>query len=184
MSEFINKNDENSWFVIANPTAGNKFFNKQWKNIKKELALNNISYRFAFTAFSKHEVELVQQAIQKGFRKIIVVGGDGTLHHVVNGIMLQTYVKTSDITISVIPIGTGNDWVKTYSIPNNIPDAIGLIKKETTITQDIGLSITGKNKIKYFVNVAGLGFDGYVVHNLNNSYGIYLLLLQISLLKL
>lgn len=168
MSEFINKNDENSWFVIANPTAGNKVFNKQWKIIKKQLALNNISYSFAFTAFSKHEVELVQQAIQKGFRKIIVVGGDGTLHHVVNGIMLQTYVKTSYITISVIPIGTGNDWVKTYNIPKNIPDAIGLIKKEKTITQDIGLSITDKNKINYFVNVAGLGFDGYVVHNLSN----------------
>jgi len=168
MSEFINKNDENSWFVIANPTAGNKVFNKQWREIKTQLALNNISYSFAFTTFSKHEIELVQQAIQKGFRKIITVGGDGTLHHVVNGIMLQTYVKTSDITIGVIPIGTGNDWVKTYNIPNSIVESIKIIKNKSIILQDIGLCTTKDNKLNYFVNVAGLGFDGYVIHKLNN----------------
>jgi len=49
----------------------------------------------------------VDSAIQQGFRNIISIGGDGTLHHVVNGIMLQRYVKTSDITIAVIPLGTG-----------------------------------------------------------------------------
>jgi diacylglycerol kinase family enzyme len=54
---------------------------------------------------------------KKGFRNIISIGGDGTLHHVVNGVMKQRYVKTSDITIAVIPLGTGNDWIKTYSIP-------------------------------------------------------------------
>jgi YegS/Rv2252/BmrU family lipid kinase len=168
MSEFINKTDENSWFIIANPTAGNKVFNKQWKEIKTQLSLNNISYSFAFTAFSKHEIELVQQAIQKGFRKIISVGGDGTLHHVVNGIMLQTYVKTSDITIGVIPIGTGNDWVKTYNIPNNTTEAVKIIKKNSTTLQDVGLCETANNTINYFVNVAGLGFDGYVIYKLNN----------------
>jgi YegS/Rv2252/BmrU family lipid kinase len=168
MSEFINKTDENSWFIIANPTAGNKVFNKQWKEIKTQLSLNNISYSFAFTAFSKHEIELVQQAIQKGFRKIISVGGDGTLHHVVNGIMIQRYVKTSDITIGVIPLGTGNDWIKTYNIPNNIENAIEIIHHKKTILQDIGVLETTDNKLHYFVNVAGLGFDGYVIYKLNN----------------
>ena len=168
MSKFINQTDENYWFIIANPTAGNKVFNKQWKEIETQLSLNNISYSFAFTAFSKHEIELVQQAIQKGFRKIISVGGDGTLHHVVNGIMLQTYVKTSDITIGVIPIGTGNDWVKTYNIPNNTIEAINILKKKSTIKQDIGLCETANNTVDYFVNVAGLGFDGYVIYKLKN----------------
>ncbi|WP_296634076.1 diacylglycerol kinase family protein [Polaribacter sp.] len=168
MSEFINQTDENSWFIIANPTAGNKIFNKQWKEIKTQLSLNNISYSFSFTAFSKHEIELVQQAIQKGFRKIISVGGDGTLHHVVNGIMLQTYVKTTDITIGVIPIGTGNDLVKTYKIPNNTTKAIKIIKKNSTILQDVGLCKTVNNTFDYFINVAGIGFDGYVIYKLNN----------------
>ncbi|MEO9572092.1 MAG: acylglycerol kinase family protein [Polaribacter sp.] len=89
-----------SWFIIANPTSGNRNFSKQWEEIQQLLNNKKIDFSFAFTKFSKHEIELVQNAIQKGFRNIISIGGDGTLHHVVNGIMLQRYVKTSDIIIN------------------------------------------------------------------------------------
>ena len=67
--------------------------------------------------YSKHEEDISRNyAIKKGFTKIISVGGDGTLHHVVNGIMTQKLVETNTIQLAVIPIGTGNDWVKTYNI--------------------------------------------------------------------
>ena len=156
----------NPWFIIANPIAGNRKFSIQWKEIQQLLNNKNIDYSFAFTQFSKHEIELAQNAIQQGFRNIISVGGDGTLHHVVNGIMLQRYVKTSDITIGVIPLGTGNDWIKTYNIPNDVEKAIEIIHHKKTILQDIGV-IKTKNKSKtYFNNVAGLGYDGYIVHKL------------------
>ena len=110
---------------------------------------------------------MVQNAIKIGFRNIISVGGDGTLHHVVNGIMTQRYVKTSDITISVIPLGTGNDWIKTYNIPTSIKGAIEIIYKKNIITQDIGVLKT-VNTVTYFNNVAGLGYDGYVVSKLKS----------------
>ncbi|MCI2229451.1 diacylglycerol kinase family lipid kinase [Polaribacter sp. MSW13] len=155
-----------SWFIIANPIAGNRKFSKQWKEIKQLLNNKNIDYSFVFTQFSKHEIELVQNAIQQGFRNIISIGGDGTLHNVVNGIMLQRYAKTSDITIAVIPLGTGNDWIKTYNIPNNIEKAIEIISKKKTIQQDIGVLETSDKNISYFNNVAGLGYDGYIVYKL------------------
>ena len=156
----------NSWFLIANPTSGNRNFSKQWKKIQQLLKNKNIDYSFAFTKFSKHETELVQNAIKQGYRKFISVGGDGTLHHVVNGIMLQRYVKTSDITIGVIPLGTGNDWIKTYNIPNNIEKSITIINQNKTILQDIGALETKENKVTYYNNVAGLGYDGYIVNKL------------------
>ncbi|MEE9408787.1 MAG: diacylglycerol kinase family protein [Polaribacter sp.] len=158
----------NSWFIIANPTSGNRNFSKLWKEIQQLLNNKNIDYSFAFTKFSKHEVKLVDTAIQQGFRNIISVGGDGTLHHVVNGIMLQRYVKTSDITIGVIPMGTGNDWIKTYNIPNSIESAVEIINKKETILQDIGVLETENKTISYFNNVAGLGYDGYIVNKLNS----------------
>tara|TARA_B110000977_G_scaffold73116_1_gene98931 strand:+ start:58 stop:993 length:936 start_codon:yes stop_codon:yes gene_type:complete len=163
---FIDTINTNSWFIIANPVAGNRNFSKRWKEIQQLLKNKNLDYSFAFTQFSKHEIELVQNAIQKGFRNIISVGGDGTLHHVVNGIMKQRYVKTSDITIGVIPLGTGNDWIKTYHIPNSITKAIEIISKKHTIVQDIGV-IKTSDAIIYFNNVAGLGYDGYIVSKLN-----------------
>ena len=156
----------NPWFIIANPIAGNRKFSIQWKEIQQLLNNKNIDYSFAFTQFSKHEIELAQNAIQQGFRNIISVGGDGTLHHVVNGIMLQRYVKTSDITIGVIPLGTGNDWIKTYNIPNDVEKAIEIIHHKKTILQDIGVIETENKSKTYFNNVAGLGYDGYIVHKL------------------
>jgi YegS/Rv2252/BmrU family lipid kinase len=157
----------NSWFIIANPIAGNLNFSKQWKKIKQLFDNKKIHFSFAFSNYSEHEIKLVQNAIQKGFRNIISIGGDGTLHHIVNGIMLQKYVKASDITIGVIPLGTGNDWIKTYNIPNNIEKAINIISKKKIILQDIGV-IETKNKKYYFNNVAGIGYDGYIVHRLKS----------------
>ena len=155
-----------SWFVIANPISGNKKLSKNWKEIEQLLNKKNIDFSYAFTAHSKHEIELVHTAIQQGYRNIISVGGDGTLHHVVNGIMTQRYTKTSDITVGVIPLGTGNDWIKTYNIPNNIKCAINLIQQQKTILQDIG-HLELENTTAFFNNVAGIGYDGYVVNKLN-----------------
>ncbi|MGB0891710.1 MAG: diacylglycerol/lipid kinase family protein [Flavobacteriaceae bacterium] len=157
-----------SWFIIANPTSGNRNFSIQWKEIQQLLKNKKINFSFAFTQYSKHEIELVDKAIQKGFRNIISIGGDGTLHHVVNGIMMQRYVKTSKITIAVIPLGTGNDWIKTYKIPINIEKSIDIIDKKKTILQDIGVLETADKNISYFNNVAGLGYDGYIVNKLNS----------------
>ena len=156
----------NSWFIIANPISGNKNFSNKWKEIQFLLNNGNINYSFAFTLFSKHETELVQNAIQKGFRNIISIGGDGTLHHVVDGVMKQRYVKTSDITIAVIPLGTGNDWIKTYNIPMDIKKNIEIIIQKKTILQDIGVIKTKNNILSYFNNIAGIGYDGYTVKKL------------------
>ncbi len=161
----IDKININSWYIIANPASGNQNFSKQWKEIQQLLNKKNVDYSFAFTQFSKHEIELVQNAIQKGFRNIISVDGDGTLHNVVNGIMLQRYVKTSDITIAVIPLGTGNDWIKTYKQPKSLEKTIEIILNKNTTLQDIGAITTDKNLI-YYNNVAGIGYDGYIVNKL------------------
>lgn len=156
-----------SWFVIVNPAAGNGSFNKIWNQIQHQLKINNITYSHVLTTHYKHEIELVHQAINKGYTNFISVGGDGTLHNVVNGIMTQKNIPTNQIKVAVIPIGTGNDWIKTYDIPLKIDKAIQLIKKQNTIYQDIGY-LELENNSAYFNNVAGIGYDGYVVNKLNN----------------
>ena len=155
------------WFLIVNPFAGNKNFKKSWTKIKYLLKFNNIQYSFAFTQYTKHETILIKEVIKKGYRNIISVGGDGTLHHVVNGIMTQRYIKTSEIKLGIIPLGTGNDWIKTYNIPNSIEKSIDIIKKNSTIFQDIGCITLQNGKKEYFNNLGGIGYDGYVVKNLN-----------------
>ncbi|OUS02385.1 hypothetical protein A9Q86_03830 [Flavobacteriales bacterium 33_180_T64] len=153
------------WFVIINPTSGNGSCKKKWAQIESLLAANDFTFEYAFTEYAKHSVNLVQNVINQGFKKIICVGGDGTLHNIINGIMSQSIVPTSEINVGVIPIGTGNDWVKTHHIPNNIVRAIEIIKRGTIKIQDVGKITLSNNQIPpvFFMNLAGIGFDGYVV---------------------
>jgi YegS/Rv2252/BmrU family lipid kinase len=122
-------------------------------------------FQIQFTEYAGHEEILVQEAIASGYRKFISVGGDGTLHHVVNGVMKFGKEFLSEIKVAVIPVGTGNDWVKHYGIPKGIDKAIEIINVENILLQDIG-RISIEDKYFYFNNLAGLGFDGFVVNTL------------------
>jgi len=155
-----------SWFLIVNPNSGTSNFQNSWKTIQECLSEQEVDYFFSFTQYPKHEIILVEEAIQQGFRKIISVGGDGTLHHVLNGMMRQRYINSSEIKLGVIPLGTGNDWIKTYKIPNDIKNAIQIIKEEYTDLQDVGLIKFKDSKEEYFINMAGIGYDGYVINKL------------------
>jgi len=171
---------KNTWYIIINPTSGNNAAKKKWKKIVTYLDFYNISYFATFSQYKDHEGELVYDAIQKGYRKFISVGGDGTLHHIVNGIMVQKLVEVAELKVAVIPIGTGNDWVKTYRIPKNIRNAVSIIAKENSIKQDIGhLQLLETTQSVYFNNVAGIGFDGFVVNNITKfkKYGVMAYLL-------
>ncbi len=159
----------NNWFTIVNPTSGNGKSLKKLNLIKKHFKKYKITVTIILTEYTHHEKILVKQAIKEGFTKFISVGGDGTLHHIVNGIMQQNIIQTNLIKVAVIPVGTGNDWVKTYQIPNKIEQAISLIKKENTIYQDIGKIkiFNNNNNITYFNNLAGIGFDGFIVKRIS-----------------
>lgn len=154
-----------SWFVIVNPTSGNGLAKKKWPIIERLLQHHDFDFNYAFTEFTGHSKELVKQAIKENILNIICVGGDGTLHNIVNGIREQIYVPSNSINVGVIPIGTGNDWIKTHKIPKDFERAIQIIKKGTIDTQDLGkIEFLNTNKPPvYFNNLAGIGFDGYVV---------------------
>lgn len=156
------------WFVIVNPTSGNGASKKKWPLIFNELKQQQFNFEFKLTTHKFHAENLVQNAINKGFKKFISVGGDGTLHAIVNGILSSNTINILEINIGIIPIGTGNDWVKTYNISKNYKEAIQVIKTENTVQQDIGkITLKPKNTVIYFNNLAGIGFDGYVVNKVH-----------------
>lgn len=157
----------NSWFVIINPYSGNKAFKRKKQLILDGLKQLNSDYSIHYTEYSKHETLLVEQAIEQGYRKFISVGGDGTLHHVVNGVMIHGNSCLKDIKIGVIPVGTGNDWAKNYSIPKKFSESIQILNAEYAVQQDIG-QIIHEDKHYYFNNLAGLGFDGFIVKQISS----------------
>ncbi len=166
-SQYTTKNNNSHhWFVIVNPAAASGKAKRIWRAIKQELEQVKISFAYEFTTHKSHAIELVKLAIKNGERNFIAVGGDGTLHEVVNGVFGQKNIDTTEITIANIPIGTGNDWIKTHRVKRNYKKAIAVIIRGDTQLHDVGnlMYTTESEEInKFFINVAGFGFDAAVV---------------------
>ncbi len=168
----MKEKEKTEWMVVVNPNAGVGKGQKDWKEISRILDKIGLKYRPIFTKRRLHAMQLVEQYIAKGFRKIIVVGGDGTMNEAVNGIFNQKLVPTTKITLAMIPVGTGNDWVRTFNIPLDYYKVVKIIKAGNTMLQDAGTVkyLHGKeDKTRYFINMAGLGFDGLVAQKTNDD---------------
>jgi len=158
------------WFVILNPHAGSGRGKNDQTEILKKLAKADFHFELAISEYPKHIIQLTIDAIGKGFRKLIIAGGDGSLNEVVNGIFQQIVCPPEEITVGMIPVGTGNDWIKTFGIPNSYKEAIKILKQERIMRQDIGrITFTENEETKtcYFANMAGFGFDAMVAAKTN-----------------
>jgi YegS/Rv2252/BmrU family lipid kinase len=160
----------NNYFFIINPNAGNEGGKKEWPLISKVLEENQLDYSFAFTDSQGHAEKIVAEKIVEGYKKFVVVGGDGTLNETINGIFKQSLVPQSEIFLGLIQMGTGNDWARYYQLSFDYNDAVKRLLKMETKKQDVGVVkyCDGENqKSAYFINVAGLCFDSTVVKATN-----------------
>ncbi len=159
------------WFVIVNPVAGSGRGLIDFPQISRLLRNDDIRHDAVFTEHKHHATELTVTAANQGYRKIIVIGGDGTLNEVVNGLFIQKAVEPCEILLAVIAVGTGNDWVRTFGIPQHYSEAIRAIREERSFLQDVGtVTYTESHytQTRYMVNVAGLGFDAHVISTFNH----------------
>ncbi|PKP36129.1 MAG: lipid kinase, partial [Bacteroidetes bacterium HGW-Bacteroidetes-15] len=157
--------ENKKWFAIVNPEAGGGKGLNDWPKIKSLLEDEGITFEYYITERKFHAVELAVSAIKNGYQKILAVGGDGTLNEIVNGVFIQSVIPPSEITIGVIGVGTGNDWQRTFAIPQAYLGKVLAIKDEKTILQDIGKVEFFESRVRqsrYFANAAGVGFDAKV----------------------
>lgn len=136
--------------AIVNPAAGRTC--KYWPAIKRILK-NEYDTKIHITERRNHATSIAAKA--NNVDVIASVGGDGTLNEIVNGIIGK------DVVLSVIPTGTGNDFVKSAGLYTDCYTAAQNIQCSSIKKVDAGF-ITFGNKTRYFIGVAGMGFDGLV----------------------
>lgn len=163
---------KSNWIAIVNMAAGGGKTKKDWPLIAQILQREGIRYEPYFTDRRLHASIIARNKIKEGYSKIIVVGGDGTMNEVINGVFAQKRILTTEVMLGMISVGTGNDWAKTFNIPSDYEGAVRTIKEQKTFIQDAGLvnyRKNGKEWKRYFINIAGMGFGARVVERANRS---------------
>ncbi len=154
------------WYFIINPVSGSGKGLSEWKQVQKKLDKNNLNYSYGISDYHQHTIELVKQKYWEGIRNFIGVGGDGTINEMVNAIMSGEN-PGQDVVLGLIPVGTGNDWVRNFKDPLRIGNIIDKITQYDVMRHDVGLlEVDNDSNKHYFINVAGVGIDGQVVQNL------------------
>jgi YegS/Rv2252/BmrU family lipid kinase len=115
---------------------------------------------WAGTVYPTHAIQLARQAAEEGYDIVIAVGGDGTAHEVVNGLMEAEVEKRP--LFSIVPMGSGNDYANNLGIPNDPEKALKGILTGKTRWVDIGYVEDQDGRGEYFDNTINIGFGGTV----------------------
>jgi YegS/Rv2252/BmrU family lipid kinase len=138
--------------VIVNPTAGGGKCGKNLPRIEATLKKLGVSYDLRLTERAGDAEKIVLDLNgSAAYSKVLSVGGDGTINEVIQGL------AGTDIVLGVIPLGTGNDFMKMLNLPKGLEARVELAINGKERTFDLG-----RLNERYFSTVVGIGFDAAV----------------------
>ena len=173
--------DSGKWMAVVNVFAASRKAGSIWKNAAVMLEEAGVPYKARFTGGELNATALSRKSAAEGYRNFIAVGGDGTIHDVLNGIgeyvASAEGVSFSDFTLAVIPVGSGNDWVKSVGVPRDIREAVRLVAEGVRRKQDVvKVSVLDAADLEaepltvsYMANIAGVGLDARVCEIVNRK---------------
>lgn len=147
--------------LVINPTAGGqkgKKMEKTLKTIEERLKERNVEYKVHLSKEKNHLTELTKNAIKNGATCIVAMGGDGTLHEIING-----FSDFERVSLGIIPCGTGNDFASALNLPFAPKDAIDLIIDGEAKYTDFMQMPTVRG-----LNIIGTGMDVEVLKRYND----------------
>jgi len=150
--------------LIANPGAGRGRVDAALPEVELVLREAGLEYRIVRTTGPGHATEAARGALLGGERFLVAVGGDGTVHEVVNGMLDDGKPMAPDAVLGVIAAGSGCDFVRSFGLPADVKQAAGHLAGDQVQAVDVGsVSCAGQDKPRYFVNIAQAGLGAAVV---------------------
>lgn len=152
--------------LICNASSGRGGVAKALPTVKDALQERELDFDIAYTEHAGHATELARAALGEGTRFLVAVGGDGTIHEVVNGMIEDDKAIVPDAVLGVIAAGTGSDFIKTFGLPAGPRAAVSHLDGANSFPIDIG-KITyvedGREVTRYFPNIAEVGLGAECV---------------------
>ena len=150
---------------IVNPIAGNGRAHGLAPRIDAWLETRGLSARLLETRERGHAERLASTAGDLGHDRVVVVGGDGTIQEVVNGLLTAARAAGDGApALGVIPAGNGNDLVRDLALPLDPMAAVAVALGEETRPIDIAVASGADGRLRHFAVAGGVGFDARVAH--------------------
>ncbi|MBW3592720.1 MAG: hypothetical protein KY396_03405, partial [Actinobacteria bacterium] len=156
---------------LVNPASANGSTGRRWPEIARHATRAGLTGETLMSERPGHLTELAEQAAAGGARLVVAVGGDGTVHEIVNGLLRAP--RGGDVELAVLSRGTGKDFVRSLRIPNEVEAAVATAKTGTARTVDVGrasFAAPGGGRAEaYFANFGGAGISGAIARRANLS---------------
>lgn len=155
---------KNDWLIISNPAAGRGDGFQKVNDCLEYLKSRDVHVAIRETRGPGDAEALGARGVTEGFRRFLALGGDGTVHEMLNGIM-RDGIPDPPVIIGQLPVGTGNDWLRSVGVPLKPRKILELIATEKTVPHDAGrirFASDRKEQARYFITMAGFGFDALV----------------------
>jgi YegS/Rv2252/BmrU family lipid kinase len=152
------------WFVVLNPVSGRGRGWRDRERIVAALRAQRLEVELAVSERAGHVQSLVAQALAGGHRNVLAVGGDGTVHEAANAVL----EARADVRFAALPVGTGNDFARTHGLPRDYAAAARALAACDARAIDVGEARFDDGRRRFFVNVAGVGFDAYVIERMTD----------------
>jgi diacylglycerol kinase (ATP) len=150
---------------LVNPASANGKTGKRWPQIARAVHAAGLRGEAIFSERAGQLGDLAREAADEGATLLVVVGGDGTVHEVVNGV-----AGREDVELALIPRGTGWDFARTHEIPKRLRDAVRIAHEGTARPFDLGratYAVVDTQESAWFANIASVGMTGAVAAKAN-----------------
>jgi diacylglycerol kinase family enzyme len=152
--------------LICNARGGRGGVGRALPEVRRHLDKRELEYEVRKTEGPGHAIALARQALDDGIRFLVAVGGDGTVHEVLNGMIVDDRAAVPDAVLGVVAAGSGCDFVKTFGIPNMPGHAVAHLDGGESFSIDVGkvtFRRNGEETARYFANIAEVGLGAATV---------------------
>jgi diacylglycerol kinase (ATP) len=154
---------------LVNPASANGSTGRRWPELARRAAALGLEGVTRFSERQGHLAELAREAALDGAEQIVVVGGDGSVHEVANGLV----GLSRQPEVAIVPRGTGWDFSRTFAIPRKIDDAVRVALDGDVREIDLGRASyrgwDGSDATAVFANVASAGMSGAIAKRANET---------------
>jgi len=158
--------------VVVNPNSQGGNVGKRWPHLADQIR-REVPFEEVVTHGPGDATRLTREALKGGAKRVVALGGDGTINEVVNGFFENGTPVAPDAALGYLPQGTGGDFRKTLGVPKDFAEAVACLARDHRRRIDVGridhATPGGGRGVRMFANIASFGMSGPVDHAINDS---------------